>query len=371
MSAPDNLIPMVDLSQEISEIRSDLDLAIKRVLDSAIFVGGPEVVAFEADVAQYLGVRFAVSCNSGTDALVLSLRSLGIGSGDEVITTSYSFFATAEAISIVGARPVFVDICTRNFNIDVDKIEAAVTTSTKAILPVHLFGRPANLDKILLIARKYDLVVIEDAAQAFGADYRGRKVGTIGDIGAYSFFPSKTLGGFGDGGLIVTDNHEVAEKLKRLRSHGSVERGKHELIGCNSRLDSIQAALLRVKLPRTDKQNKSRRAIAARYDDAFRDCSGIIVVETDINTDHVYHQYTIKVKKSIRDKLVQYLRARQVSSMIYYLTPLHQLPVYGVQVELRNSELAAQEVISLPIWPNMPEKIQDYVIEQVISFFKG
>ena len=287
MSATTRLeIPMLDLAPQLDELWDEFNAAVQRVLRSTQFVLGEEVAAFEQEVATYLGVKHAVGLNSGTDALVIGLRALGVGPGDEVVTTAFSFFATAEAVSSVGATPVFVDVDEATFNIDPDKLEAAVTKRTKAILPVHLYGRPAAMTQILKVAQTHGLKVLEDCAQSFGARYYGegdtmpelfgRHTGTLGDVGAFSFYPTKNLGAFGDAGLLVTDDDETAKLARMLRNHGSKERYVNEMLGYNSRLDSLQAALLRVKLPHVDKWNEARFQAAARYNALLRDVCGII-----------------------------------------------------------------------------------------------
>jgi len=364
-------IPMLDLGAELLEIRSDVDAAIKRVLDSTDFIGGPEVDGFEAEVAAFLGSKYAVGCNSGTDAILLALKALGVGEGDEVITSPFSFFATAEPVSLLGAEPIFVDIDDISYNIDVDLIESKITSKTKAIIPVHLYGQPVDMNKVMMLAKKHNLLVIEDCAQAFGAVYDNKRVGTIGDAGAYSFFPSKTLGALGDGGLVVTNNEEVSTKTKMLRSHGSLIKYKNEILGYNSRLDAIQAAVLRVKLKRIDEQNKRRKQTASIYNTALAAIPGIEPPITSDGFDHVYHQYTARVgSEEIRENLRNFLSENGIASMVYYPTPIHKLPIYSNRkLSFPNSERAAKEVISLPIWPGMAKDTQSVVIEAIEMFF--
>ncbi|WP_323720627.1 DegT/DnrJ/EryC1/StrS family aminotransferase [Acetomicrobium sp.] len=364
-------IPVLDLKPEINEHLDEYMKAIEEVLKSAQFIMGPNVKAFEEEVAGYLGVKHAIGVNSGTDALVIALKALGIGEGDEVITTPFTFFATAESVTAVGATPVFVDIDQRTFNIDPDLIKQAVTKRTKAILPVHLYGQAADMDPIMELAAKYGLKVIEDTAQAFGGEYKGRKLGTIGHAGCYSFFPSKTLGAFGDGGLIATNDDEVAEKARMLRVHGSKKKYYNETVGYNSRLDEIQAAILRVKLPRIDQANEARRMAAQRYNELLHDVSGIITPYQDERAKHVYHQYTIRVLNGKRDELKQYLADRGIGTMVYYPVPVHKLPIYKDTAPLLSvAERLSGEVLSLPIWPNIGEEVQREVVEGIGELMK-
>lgn len=355
-------IPVLDLTPEIEALWDELMAAIQGVLKSGQFIMGPNVKAFEQEAAAYLGVKHAVGVNSGTDALVIALRAAGIGPGDEVITTPFTFFATAEAISQVGATPVFVDIDPRTFNINPDLIEPAITSRTRAILPVHLYGQAADMDPIMALAEKYNLKVIEDTAQAFGGEYKGRKLGTIGNAGCFSFFPSKNLGAFGDGGLIATNDDEIAEIARMLRVHGAKKKYYNEVIGYNSRLDEIQAAILRVKLPHVDEWNEGRRQAARRYNELLKDVPGIITPYEDPNAKHVYHQYTIRVQNDRRDELKNYLAENGIGTMVYYPLPVHLLSIYrdGSPV-LSISEQLAGKVLSLPLWSQIPEDIQQQV----------
>lgn len=371
-------IPILDLNPQYQSIKTEVQAAINRVLESGRFIMGPEVQQFESEVAAYLGVSHAIGVNSGTDALVIGLKALGIGSGDEVITTPFSFFATAESISQVGATPVFVDVDLESCNLDPKQIEPAITERTKAILPVHLYGRPAAMKQILEIAQRYQLKVIEDCAQAFGARYwgncsecdcsdsplesklSGRPVGTLGDVGAFSFFPSKNLGAYGDGGMIVTDDDSVAETARMLRVHGAKQKYRNEVLGYNSRLDALQAAILRVKLKYIDKWNGDRYRVAQAYDSALREVSGIVTPE--LVQGHVFHQYTIRVLNGQRDPLAQALGDKGIGTMVYYPVPQDELPVYGGQYPtLATSQQLAAEVLSVPIWPELPEKTVDEV----------
>lgn len=364
-------IPVLDLKPEINEHLGEYIKAIEEVLKSAQFIMGPNVKAFEEEVASYLGVKYAIGVNSGTDALVIALKAAGIKEGDEVITTPFTFFATAESITAVGATPVFVDIDERTFNINPGLIKEAVTKRTKAVLPVHLYGQAADMDPIMDLAADYGLKVIEDTAQAFGGEYKGRKLGTIGHVGCYSFFPSKTLGAFGDGGLIATNDDEVAETARMLRVHGSRKKYYNETVGYNSRLDEIQAAVLRVKLPRIDEANEARRRAAHRYNELLRDVSCIITHFEDTRAKHVYHQYTIRVLNGKRDELQQYLADRGIGTMVYYPVPVHKLPIYEESAPvLPVAERLSNEVLSLPIWPNIGEEVQGEVVRAIGELMK-
>lgn len=360
------LIPVLDLKPEIEELWDSLQEAMKRVFESGQFILGPEVEAFEREVAAFLGVRHAIGLNSGTDALVIALRALGIGPGDEVITTPFTFFATPESISLVGAEPVFVDVCLDDFNIDPSLIDAAVTERTRAILPVHLFGRPARMDEILEVARRRGLHVVEDCAQSFGARLGDRQMGTLGDVGTFSFFPSKNLGAFGDGGLAVTDDDALADRMRMLRSHGSRRKYENELIGYNSRLDALHAALLRVKLPHVDGWNQGRRLAARRYGDLLS--RGPELVAPDVCAGHVFHQYTVRLPggRRRRDALREALARDGIQTAVYYPTPCHRLPVYQDRGwTAPNAERLAGEVLSLPIWPQIKLCVQEAVAERL------
>jgi dTDP-4-amino-4,6-dideoxygalactose transaminase len=364
-------IPVLDLKSEINEHLNEYMKAIEEVLRSAQFIMGPNVKAFEEEVARYLGVKHAIGVNSGTDALVIALRAAGIGENDEVITTPFTFFATAESITALGATPVFVDIDERTFNINPDLVKQAITKRTRAIIPVHLYGQAADMDPIVELADAYGLKVIEDTAQAFGGEYKSRKLGTIGHIGCFSFFPSKTLGGFGDGGLIATNDDEAAETAKMLRVHGSKKKYYNETVGYNSRLDEIQAAILRVKLPYIDEANEARRKAAHRYNDLLKDIPGIITPYEDARSKHVYHQYTIRVLDGKRDELQKHLADRGIGTMVYYPVPVHRLPLYKESAPvLPVAERLSGEVLSLPIWPNIGEEVQGEVAEAIREFMR-
>lgn len=363
-------IPVFTLEPEIDLLWPEIQAAINGVLRSGHFIIGPNVKAFEQEVAQYLGVKYAVGLNSGTDALFLALRALGIGPGDEVITTSFTFFATAEAICHVGATPVFVDIDPLTYNLEPSALESVIGPRTKAIIPVHLYGQVCDMDPILAVASKYNLHVIEDVAQAFGALYRGRQAGTMGRIGAFSFFPTKNLGAYGDAGLLVTDDEDIAEKARMLRAHGSQKKYFNELVGYNSRLDEIQAAILRVKLRRLDAWNEGRRLVATRYRTLLASNTLVSLPHEIADRSHVYHQFTIRVGEPGRDRLQRYLEQSGIGTMVYYPIPMHKLPVFSsMQCQLPGAEQAAAEVLSLPIWPQISEESQRVVVEHINRFF--
>jgi dTDP-4-amino-4,6-dideoxygalactose transaminase len=349
-------ISMVDLKGQYVALKDEIDAAVHEVLESTQFILGPNVRALEEEVAAYCGVAHAIAVASGTDALHLALRAAGIGPGDEVITTPFTFIGTAEAIAYVGARPVFVDIDPHTFNIDPQRIEEAVTPRTRAILPVHLFGQPADLAPIAEICRRHDLRLIEDCAQSFGAEYGGRRSGAYGDAGCFSFFPSKNLGGYGDGGMVVTDDARIAEELRVYRNHGSRVQYHHSVIGYNSRLDELQAAILRVKLRHIDRFSERRRAHAAAYTERLAG-AGVTPPREDGKGLHVFHQYTLQSEH--RDVIREALAGAGIASAIYYPVPLHRQEVFAAEWAGRtypNAEAAAQRVLSLPMYPELTEE---------------
>jgi dTDP-4-amino-4,6-dideoxygalactose transaminase len=369
-----NSVPAFDIKQQYLTIESKISRAVLEVLSSGRYIGGPGVEGFEKQFAAYHGVNECVACNSGTDALYLSLRALDIGVGDEVITTSFSFFATTEVISAVGAIPVFVDIDPTTFNLDVSKISAAITKKTKAIMPVHLFGLPVDMKALMEIAHSHNLAVIEDCAQATGASWEGQKVGSIGNIGCFSFYPTKNLGGCGDGGAITTNDREIADKIRLLKEHGSKTRYIHEEVGVNSRLDALQAAILQIKLPYLDIWNEQRQKIATYYYQHLGQISGITPPQELLGGIGVWNQYTIRVSSQerngasskYRDWVRTALQERGVNTMVYYPVPLHLQPVYkclGYECgKLPVSEAACDQVISLPMFPELTQEQQDRVI---------
>ncbi|HTO55171.1 MAG TPA: DegT/DnrJ/EryC1/StrS family aminotransferase [Myxococcota bacterium] len=349
-------IPMVDLSEQTDRLWPELEKAVHDVLRSGRFILGPNVEAFEREAASFLGTRYAVGVGSGTDALVLALRALGVGPGDEVIVPSFTFFATAEAVSLIGAKPVFADIEPTTYCLEPESVKKAIGLRTRAIIPVHLFGHPAEMDAIGDLARARGLAVLEDAAQAFGATYRGRKIGGLGNAAAFSFFPSKNLGAFGEAGLIATDDAAVADSIRSLRAHGSRQRYHHTEIGYNARLDEIQAALLRVKLPHVPQWNDERRRVAATYDAALAGVRGVTVPRVAPGCAHVFHQYTVRVPAERRAAIQKSLEAEGISTQVYYPIPNHALPMYAQGApQLPETEAAAREVLSLPIYPELSD----------------
>ncbi|GAB4503716.1 MAG: DegT/DnrJ/EryC1/StrS family aminotransferase [Anaerolineales bacterium] len=347
-------IPLVDLTAQYRAIKDEIDAAVFSVLESGRFILGPQVSAFEGEVADYLGVKHAVGVASGTDALLIALRALGVGAGDEVIVPAYSFFATAGAVLSVGARPVFVDVQPGTYLMDVAQIEAVITPRSKAILPVHLYGQPADMDEILSLAHKHHLAVIEDNAQAFGAAYKGKKTGAIGEIGCLSFFPSKNLGGYGDGGMVTTNDDRLAEQARMLRTHGWKKKYYPEMLGYNSRLDELQAAVLRVKLRHIEAWNRRRREIAAAYNRLLADLPVGLPGEAPDRT-HIYHLYVISFSQ--RDELQQQLREAGIASEVYYPQPLHLAEpcrALGYQAgQFPVAERSSKELLALPIYPEM------------------
>jgi dTDP-4-amino-4,6-dideoxygalactose transaminase len=362
------LIPLVDLKRQYLTIKDEIDLAIKKVVESGHFILGNEVSSLEKEVAEYIGVNHAIGVASGTDALHLSLLACGIGEGDEVITTPFTFIATAEAISYCGAKPVFVDINNDSYNINPSKIEARITKNTKAIIPVHMYGRAAEMDEILKIAKKYNLKIIEDCAQAFGAEYKGKKIGGGGDIGAFSFFPSKNLGAYGDGGIIVTDDDDIANKIRILRVHGSKQKYIHQVIGYNSRLDEIQAAILRVKLKKIDEWNEMRRKNASVYNAILKGLP--VKLPTDSGKNHIYHVYTIQIKR--RDECMKFLGENGISTAVHYPVPISAQEPYKYlgysETDLPNSYKIAREVVSLPMFPELKKEEIEIVCDKVKEF---
>jgi dTDP-4-amino-4,6-dideoxygalactose transaminase len=353
-------VPLLDLRRQNLPMEAELLDAFRRVLTSGQFILGPEVEQFESEAAAVAGARFGIGMSSGTDAILVALMALGIGSGDEVICPSFTFFATAGCIARVGARPVFADSCPECFNIDPAGIEPLITPRTKAIIPVHLFGQAADMDPVLEIARRHGLAVIEDAAQAFGAVYRGRPVGSLGDFGTISFFPTKNLGALGDAGLVVTNDEALAEKARLLRNHGASRRYFHSVVGGNFRLDAVQAALLRVKLPHLAEYTAQRQRHFAEYNRALAGHQGVVVPVTHPDRTHIANQYTLRVRRGGRDALRHFLQERGIASEIYYPVPLHAqecFRAFGPHPTLPVAEALAGEVVSLPIFPEMtPEE---------------
>jgi UDP-2-acetamido-2-deoxy-ribo-hexuluronate aminotransferase len=371
-------IQMVDLKAQYEKIGSEIDHAIKEVLLSTAFIKGPDVKLFEEELQEYMGVKHVVSCANGTDALYLAMMVLGLKPGDEVITTNFTFIATVEVVALLGLKPVIVDPEPGTFNISVEAVRKAITPKTKAIVPVHLFGQCAEMEGIMELAKKHDLFVIEDAAQATGADYlfkdgTTRKAGTIGHIGTTSFFPSKNLGCYGDGGALYTNDETFARKLRSIANHGMKVRYQYDNIGVNSRLDTIQAALLRVKLKHLSNFNNARKEVADSYDKAFAGCRSISVPERSSYSSHIFHQYTIKVENSKRDELKKFLESKKIPSMVYYPAPLHVQKAYSYLGYNENdfpvTTSLCKEVLSLPMHPDMEKDQLDYIATNVLEFF--
>lgn len=365
------MIPMVDLQTQYHRLKDDIDRVLTEVLESCTFILGPNVRAFETEVADYLGVKHAIGCASGTDALHLALLASGIGPGDEVITSPFTFIATAEAIRYVGAIPVFVDIDPRTFNIDPAAIEAVITPKTRSVMPVHLFGQPVDLPRIAALCERHGLILVEDCAQSFGASIGGRQTGSIGLSAGYSFFPSKNLGCYGDGGLVATSSDEVAARVRMLRNHGSEVRYYHDAIGYNSRLDEIQAAILRVKLRHIEAFNQGRRRVARLYSELMADLPVETPFEDGLGT-HVYHQYTLLCDQ--REAVMAALQEAGISSAIYYPVPLHRQAVFAGEcagLALPVTEAVAARCLSLPIYPELEEADIRRIVEVIRTALDG
>jgi dTDP-4-amino-4,6-dideoxygalactose transaminase len=368
-------VPLLDLRLQNLPMEAELLEAFRRVLTSGQFILGPEVEQFESAAAAVAGARFGIGMSSGTDAILVALMALGIGPGDEVICPSFTFFATAGCIARVGARPVFADSCPECFNLAPGGIEPLITGRTKAIIPVHLFGQAADMDPVLEIARRRGLAVIEDAAQAFGAAYRGRPVGSLGDFGTISFFPTKNLGALGDAGLLVTNDEALAEKARLLRNHGASRRYFHSVVGGNFRLDALQAALLRVKLPRLAEYTAQRQRHFTEYNRALAGREGVIVVPaTHPDRTHIANQYTLRVRRGRRDALRRFLEERGIASEIYYPVPLHAqecFRAFGPHPALPVAEALADEVVSLPVFPEMTSEERGAVLAAIMDFLES
>lgn len=367
-------VPLLDLRAQHESLRDELLAAMQRVMDAQQFILGPDVQAFEDEIARYLQVKHAIGCASGSDALLLALMGLGIGAGDEVITSPFTFFATASSIARVGARPVFVDIDPFTYNIDPGAVEAMITPRTRAIMPVHLYGQCAEMDPLLAIAERHHLPVIEDAAQAIGSEDRGRQAGSMGKIGCFSFYPTKNLGAAGDGGLLTTNDNALAERLKALRVHGSTTEYKHREVGINSRLDSLQAAVLHVKLKHLNGWSAERRKKAQRYNELFQKADlEFELIPPFVREDarHIFHQYVIRVPHH-RDAIIKHLEHKSVGTKIYYPIPLHEQECFEYlgyrEGAFPEAERAARETLALPCFPELTEEQQQYVVEAVGSF---
>jgi UDP-2-acetamido-2-deoxy-ribo-hexuluronate aminotransferase len=370
-------IKMVDLNGQYEKIKTEIDGAIKRVLDSAAFIKGPEVKTFEGALASYLGAGKVISCANGTDALQIALMALGLKPGDEVITTPFTFVATVEVVKLLGLVPVFADIDPASFNIDIRQVESKITSRTKAIVPVHLFGQCADMEKLGALASKHGLYVIEDAAQSLGCNYifsngKSKKSGTIGHIGCTSFFPSKNLGTYGDGGALFTDDPDLALKLQAIVNHGMIQRYHYDYVGVNSRLDTLQAAILNVKLRYLDEYNDARKKAAEFYDNALGELEGISIPKRTGFSDHIFHQYTVRVGNGKREALRIFLEKSSVPSMIYYPLTLHLQKAYSdlgyKKGDFPESEKASEEVLSLPMHTELDADQLHFITERIIEF---
>jgi UDP-2-acetamido-2-deoxy-ribo-hexuluronate aminotransferase len=371
-------IQMVDLKAQYLRLRHEIDPAVVSVMESSAFIKGPDVTLFEEELRNYMDVKHVISCANGTDALQLALMSLGLKPGDEVITTNFTFIATVEVVALLGLRLVIVEPEPGSFNISVEAVKKAITPRTRVVVPVHLFGQCADMESLMELSEKHDLYIIEDAAQATGADYifsdgSVKKAGTIGHIGTTSFFPSKNLGCYGDGGALYTNDDELARKLRSISNHGMRVRYHHDDIGINSRLDTIQAAILRIKLKYLDQFNAARKDVADKYDSAFAACNDLVVPEKVSSSTHIFHQYTLKVKNGKRDELKKFLELKNIPAMIYYPGPLHAQEAYkylGYSDDaFPVTSALCKEVLSLPIHPDMDDDQLMYIIKNVLSFF--
>lgn len=369
-------VPLLDLSEQNQKLRPEIEAALGRVLDTNSFILGGEVKALEEELAAYCNTKHAIGCASGSDALLLAMMALDVGAGDEVITTPYSFFATVSSITRLGAIPVFVDIDPETFNLDITQVESKITSRTKAVQPVHLYGQCADMSALRNVCEKHSIPIVEDAAQAIGAEENGIRAGAMSEIGCFSFYPSKNLGGMGDGGFMTTNDDELAEKLFALRVHGSKERYYHKWVGLNSRLDGFQGAVLRVKLPHLDEWSDKRKQNSDRYKQLFVDAGlseQIVLPFERENCRHIYNQFVVRVPNR-RDELREFLTTNEVGTDIYYPVPLHLQECFaflGYKFgDLPVSETAAKETLALPIYPELKPSQQDYVVEKIAEFFK-
>jgi UDP-2-acetamido-2-deoxy-ribo-hexuluronate aminotransferase len=369
---------MVDLQSQYLKIKEEIDSAIHEVIDSAAFINGPQVKTFQHNLERYLGVNHVIPCANGTDALQIAMMALNLQPGDEVIIPAFTYVATAEVIALLNLTPVMVDVNDDDFNISIEEIKKNITSRTKAIVPVHLFGQGAEMEAIMEIAKEHNLYVIEDNAQAIGATYNfkdgtSQKLGTIGHIGTTSFFPSKNLGAYGDGGAIMTNDDVLAKKLYQIANHGQSVKYIHDEIGCNSRLDTMQAAILGVKLKYLDAYATSRNQVAQYYDQNLSNIENLILPQKNKNSNHVYHQYTLQVKNGERDNLKKYLESKGIPSMIYYPIPLYKQKAYGQYVpsgfQLETTERLCNEVLSLPIHTEMEESQMEYIVTNIKNYF--
>ena len=370
---------MVDLKGQYNKIKNEVDQAIISCITSAAFINGPAVKEFQLNLEQYLGVKYVIPCANGTDSLQIAMMALDLKPGDEVICPSFTYVATAEVIGLLGLKPVMVDVDPNTFNLTASDIEKAITSKTKAIVPVHLYGQSCDMEPIIKIAERHDLFVIEDNAQAIGADYtfsdgRVAKTGTIGHIGSTSFFPSKNLGCYGDGGALMTNNDGLANRMRMIANHGQEKKYHHKFLGCNSRLDTIQATILNIKLRHLDEYSSARNTMATFYDEAFSTINGLQVPARQFNSTHVFHQYTLKVKDGKRNELQKFLAEKGITSMIYYPLPLYKQEAFqqfvSTDFKLVTTEELCEEVLSLPIHTEMNINSMNFVCSCVKSFFK-
>lgn len=369
-------IQMVDLVSQYQKIKTDIDSAINNVIENAHFIKGPDVQAFESELANYLGVKHVIGCANGTDALQIALMALDLEPGDEVITPSFTYIATVEVVALLRLKPVFVEVNKDTFTMDISKVEAAITSKTKAIVPVHLYGQSVDMEPLIAISKKYNIPIVEDNAQAIGSSYtfsdgRVKKTGAMGAISCTSFFPSKNLGCYGDGGAMMTDDDTLAEKIKMIANHGQSKKYYHDIVGCNSRLDTIQAAILRIKLKQLDAYCAARIKVADFYDNAFKNHPKITVPTRNKNSTHVFHQYTLVLEDVNRDEIIEKLAEKGIPSMIYYPVPAHRQKMFASmglsQTSLPATDWLTERVISLPIHTEMDEEQLKYIISNLIN----
>ena len=369
---------MVDLKSQYEKIKDDIDNAVLETINSTQFINGPQVKKFAQNLSDFTGAKHIIPCANGTDALQISLMALDLNPGDEIICPAFTYVATAEVIGLLGLTPVMADVDPNTFNISAQLIEPLINSKTKAIVPVHLYGQSCDMEGILKLAKKYNLYVIEDNAQAIGVKYTFqdgsvKSTGTMGDIGTTSFFPSKNLGCYGDGGAIFTNSDELASKLQMIANHGQKVKYYHKVIGCNSRLDSIQASILNIKLTHLNEYSAARNLMASKYDEVFSTIEDLEIPARQVNSTHVFHQYTLKTKPELRDKIITYLKERGIPAMIYYPVPLYKQEAFSHYVdsgfEIQNIEMLCQSVFSLPIHTEIESSKQDYIIQEVQNFF--
>ena len=373
-------IQMVDLKGQYEKIKDEVNAGIQNCIDNTAFINGPAVKEFQQDFEKYLGVKHVIPCANGTDALQIAMMALDLKPGDEVICPAFTYVATAEVIGLLGLKPVMADVCPQTFCIEMENLEQYLTPKTKAIVPVHLYGQSADMERIMEFASRHNLYVIEDNAQAIGSDYifsdgTVKKTGTIGHIGCTSFFPSKNLGCYGDGGAMMTNDDELAAKIRMIANHGQEKKYYHKVLGCNSRLDTLQAEILKVKLKHLDEYSAARNRMATYYDESLGNIEGLTVPKRAENSTHVFHQYTLKVEDGKRDELQKYLSEKNIPSMIYYPLPLYKQEAFQQYVEegfsLPVTEKLCEQVISLPVHTEFNQEVQDYIIAEVQNFFKN